>query len=405
MKVAHISTYDYGGAGSAALLLDQYCKEHGLDSTLYVKRGGAPSSVRIASQENKISDFMRRCLVKLTKQFVDQNYLFYGIFDRLSEFPDRTWREILSDKDVIFVYWISTFTTLTQLARVLSTLPAKKIYVVNFDMANMTGGCHYSFGCSQFSIGCQNCPGVYLSFFKSFVRQANMEKTVAVAKLNAKSLSFTPFVQTQAASAAVKFTDNFLFSLPVSNSTFRPTVTSHNRTIFIGAYSPQDKRKGFDLLCRILLALSSRQTNSEMHQPITLLFPSGTELPDYIKSSFSIEFYPYANNSADLNSTYNRASLFLNTTLDDSGPVMVLQAMLAGLPVISHRIGYAADIIRHGENGYFVDYLNVNAFVDSVLDVLGKWDVNEEKRKKIHADASAFSSSLPPFSEYLIDLT
>ncbi|WP_445153181.1 glycosyltransferase [Aeromonas hydrophila] len=403
IKIAHISSHDNGGAGSAALWLDQYCKKNGFDSTLYIKGVAySSSSERITGLKNRASDFFRRVVIKFTKLLIDNNYLFYGMFDSLSELPDDIWKDKLADKDIIFIYWISTFTTLTQLARVLSFFPEKKIYIVNFDMANMTGGCHYSFGCDQFTKGCRNCPAMVLPIFKNFVSRVNMDKTIAIAKMNAKSLSFTHFVHSQAASASVNFTDNYLFSLPVNSSEFRPTTVIHNRTIFIGAYSPQDKRKGFDLLCRILLVLSSKLTNKDkILQPITLLFPTGTELPDYLKNKFAIDYYNYADSSSELNAIYNRASLFLNTTLDDSGPVMVLQAMLAGLPVVSHRIGYAADMIKHDENGYLVNYLDVNDFVHSILSVLDFWTVNDKLRQQIHLDSCSFLASLPQFREYL----
>lgn len=398
MKVAHISTYDYGGAGSAALLLDQYCKSLGFDSTLYVKEVAREStSVRLTRRWNWGADFARKCLAKLARLFVDKNFLFYGLFDRYFELPDEVWIDKLKDKDVIFIYWISTFTTLTQLARVLSSFPTKVVYVVNFDMVHMTGGCHYSFGCAQFSTGCQSCPNVFLPVFRHLIQRGNMDKTIAVSSLKARTLSFTPFVQAQANQSSVKFIANYLFNLPVSISEFRPVVSAHNRTIFIGAYAPEDKRKGFDLLCRVLLSVS------ESHMPITLLFPVGTHVPSYIADRYLIEFYPYAKNNVDLNAVYNRASLFLNTSLDDSGPVMVLQAMLAGLPVVSHRIGYAADMVRDDENGILVDYLDVDGFADGVLRILAKWNVNSELRKRIHNDACAFSSSLPKFSDYIID--
>lgn len=405
IKIAHISSSDSGGAGSAALLLDKFCKKNGFDSTLYTRsKIHLPSGEQISVPRNRISDFFRRLLIKCTKILVNNNYLFYGLFDRVSELPDHYWKDQLADKDVIFIYWISTFTTLTQLARVLSSLPSKNIYIVNFDMANMTGGCHYSFGCDQFTKGCRDCPGMVLPVFKNFVSRINMDKTIAIAEMNANSLSFTAFVHDQATTAAVNFRDNYLFSLPINSTEFKPTTTTHNRTIFIGAYSPQDKRKGFDLLCRILLALSSKLINKDQIEPITLLFPVGTELPNHIKSRFNIEFYQYAINDFELNSIYNRASLFLNTTLDDSGPVMVLQAMLAGLPVISHRIGYAVDMIKHGENGYLVNYFDVNSFVDLVLTVLNDWTVNDEIRKNIHIESCHFLSSLPSFNEYLTNI-
>lgn len=405
MKIAHISTCDFGGAGSATLLLHQYCKEIGYDSTLYTKVATNPSSTRVKYRFSVVCTIIRKLFSGLSRPFIDKKYLFYGLFDQKSELPDRIWLERLSDKDIIFVYWIDTFTTLTQLARVLEKLPSKKLYVVNFDMAHMTGGCHYSFGCSRFETGCTGCPNAALPVFKHFIEHQHFEKTVAIASLKAESLSFTPFVLKQASISAVGFLKNRLFNLPISTVDFRPLDDAkHNNVIFVGAYSPEDKRKGFELLCRILLLLNSKlkDGNSLINQKITLLFPSGTTLPEFLIRDFHVEYYKYATNNEELNAVYNKASLFLSTTLDDSGPVTVLQAMLAGIPVISHDLGYASDLIINGENGYLVNHCDVDSFAESILRVIDQWNVDLKMRSKNHERTCNCLSAFPQFSKYLV---
>lgn len=404
MKIAHISTYDSGGAGLAAKAVSQYFKSMGYDSVLYVKksrcRQGNDTKVIAVSY---FKDALRRLAYKLIRWVIDDKYLFFGILDRHFECADRLWLEALNDKDVIFIYWISNFTTLSQLARVLKKFPEKKIYVVNFDMANYTGGCHYSFGCDSYKRGCDDCPAAFSTSLRELVRQNHLEKTIAISSLGAESLSFTNFVKKQAQDAGVNFLVNHLFALPVTASDFFPTANTHNYTIFVGAYAPNDKRKGFDLLCRVLLALSRGRGHAQENydRKIKLLFPSGTDLPEFIVQDYDIEFYPFATNNSELNKVYNRASLFLNTTLDDSGPVMVLQAMLAGLPMVSHRIGYAADLVVENENGILVEYLDITGYVAAITEVLEHWNVSREKREMIHIHAKEFSESLPPLLSHI----
>ena len=40
---------------------------------------------------------------------------------------------------------------------------------------------------------------------------------------------------------------------------------------------------------------------------------------------------------------------------DEGGPRAALEAMATGVPLVSTRVGQAADLVRHGENGWLAD--------------------------------------------------
>jgi glycosyltransferase involved in cell wall biosynthesis len=52
---------------------------------------------------------------------------------------------------------------------------------------------------------------------------------------------------------------------------------------------------------------------------------------------------------------YRAIDVCLVTSRDEGGPKAVLEAMATGVPVVSTRVGQAADLVRDGENGWLAE--------------------------------------------------
>ncbi|MEX2612994.1 MAG: glycosyltransferase, partial [Gaiellaceae bacterium] len=51
---------------------------------------------------------------------------------------------------------------------------------------------------------------------------------------------------------------------------------------------------------------------------------------------------------------YEAIDVCLVTSRDEGGPRAVLEAMATGVPLVTTKVGQAADLVRHGENGWMV---------------------------------------------------
>ncbi|MDR2041368.1 MAG: glycosyltransferase [Tannerella sp.] len=60
----------------------------------------------------------------------------------------------------------------------------------------------------------------------------------------------------------------------------------------------------------------------------------------------------------DMVKAFNAATLFVCPTLEDSGPGILGQAMLCGLPTVAFATGAAVDLIRTGHTGYLAELGN-----------------------------------------------
>jgi glycosyltransferase involved in cell wall biosynthesis len=68
----------------------------------------------------------------------------------------------------------------------------------------------------------------------------------------------------------------------------------------------------------------------------------------------------------ELARAYREVDVCLVTSRQEGGPKAVLEAMASGVPVVSTRVGQAAELIRDGENGLLADVDDVDALAGAV---------------------------------------
>lgn len=69
----------------------------------------------------------------------------------------------------------------------------------------------------------------------------------------------------------------------------------------------------------------------------------------------------YPREYRDIGTLYHALDVYIVSSREEGGPKAVLEAMASGVPLVTTRVGQAADIVRHGENGWMVDVEDVPA--------------------------------------------
>jgi len=77
---------------------------------------------------------------------------------------------------------------------------------------------------------------------------------------------------------------------------------------------------------------------------------------------------------------YHALDLYLVTSREEGGPKGVMESMATGVPLVSTRVGMAADLIQDGVNGFLCDIEDVEALTARALQVIGNGDVRERFR-------------------------
>jgi glycosyltransferase involved in cell wall biosynthesis len=72
----------------------------------------------------------------------------------------------------------------------------------------------------------------------------------------------------------------------------------------------------------------------------------------------------------DVDALMSQASLLLMTSKFEGMPITLIEALYAGLPIISTNVGGCSEAVHHGVNGYLVEPGNVKGLADAVQHLL-----------------------------------
>ncbi|MGA7669768.1 MAG: glycosyltransferase family 4 protein, partial [Nitrolancea sp.] len=86
---------------------------------------------------------------------------------------------------------------------------------------------------------------------------------------------------------------------------------------------------------------------------------------------------------------YQAASVLVLTSDQETSPMVIQQAMAAGKPVISTRVGGIADLVDHGHNGYLVDRGDAHGIAGYLQEIL--LDPERARRMGLRARQTALS--------------
>jgi glycosyltransferase involved in cell wall biosynthesis len=106
----------------------------------------------------------------------------------------------------------------------------------------------------------------------------------------------------------------------------------------------------------------------------------------------------------DMTSLYHATDVTLVTSREEGGPKAVLESMAAGVPLVTTRVGQAADLVRPAHNALMVDVGDVDALVDAVLAVRS---MDEGRRSALvaearkTAEAESYEAQLPRWRAFM----
>jgi glycosyltransferase involved in cell wall biosynthesis len=73
---------------------------------------------------------------------------------------------------------------------------------------------------------------------------------------------------------------------------------------------------------------------------------------------------------------YRAVDVCLVTSRDEGGPKAVLESMATGVPLVTTRVGQAADLVRTGENGWLCDVDDAEGLAQAALQVARRADLD-----------------------------
>lgn len=89
------------------------------------------------------------------------------------------------------------------------------------------------------------------------------------------------------------------------------------------------------------------------------------------------------------------AEVFILPSRREGLPLVILEAMSVGCPVIASAISGNAELVKHGENGYLFEPENIHALTECIRKIVS----DKKTREQLSAGALRFAESYPTWDE------
>lgn len=371
MKVLHLATQDTGGGGGgfdASYRLHCHMKAMGIESVMAVlrKHSDDPSVVDVSALLTT-ADRLRWLRAALWTRCARYRWrpARYFVIEKRQFFPLQRLVSVLPfTPDAIVAHWISHFLSAGMLQQLSAALHAP-LYWYMMDMAPLTGGCHYAFGCKGYTQRCGHCPQLKLGRNPSDLSHRQLRKRAeALSEAEITAVVPTTWLKRQAMASTV-FSQRPVRQtvLAVDPDVFKPVPLAEARTalglpvdrkiIFFGAHRLFEERKGFRYLKEALERLYGMlKDNLDLRRRVLLVTAGSLAGDADLGISFEHQHLGFLNGDVRLASGYQAADVFVNASTEDSGPMMINESIMCGTPVVAFEMGVALDLVHTDRTGY-----------------------------------------------------
>ncbi len=377
-KILLLSTSDNNGAYEAIYRLGKHFFLSGYHVKMLVKTKTKSDSFIIiysdVTKTYKRKSVFQRFIIKIKKEFfkkkVAEKVNFHVDYDFIS--TDETSVNVSVSNilnligftpDMIFSGMTDGFMNSTDLFH-LQQISQAQVYNIAVDMNHFTGGCHYAWDCKGYIEGCSTeCPAIKSKIGKEIPKN-NFETKLKNAKLgNFKIIAGSGWTKQQASESKIYMNQ---FDIPNINSLVDTNVLndkcrSFAKQVFnleedkfyilMGCQYVNAKRKGFEYLVKALDILFNELEDKERDK-IRVIIVSKENTSGFENILFKKQFISFINDYRLLSLLYQATDVFVNSSIEDAGPMMVSEALACGTPVVGFDMGVVNNMVISGYNGY-----------------------------------------------------
>jgi glycosyltransferase involved in cell wall biosynthesis len=377
-KILLLSSGDSGGAYEALYRLGKHLVFQGYQVKMLVKTKTKSDSFIILYSDvlrpYKRKSLFQRIILKIKKEFFEKNEVEKVKYDRNYDFisTDETSVNVSATSilnligftpNLIYTGMTDSFMNSTDLLN-LQQLTKAQVYNIAVDMNHFTGGCHYAWDCKGYIEGCSSkCPAI-LNDEERNIPKINFETKLKNAKQgNFKVVSMSQWTVNQAKESMIYreqeeyLNINSLIDTTVLNSKCKNfakqafNLDDDKFYILMGCHYVNAKRKGFEYLVKALEILF-KSLDDKQRNRVRVIIVSKENTSGFENILFEKQFIPFINDYRLLSLLYQATDVFVNSSIEDAGPMMVSEALACGTPVVGFDMGVVNNMVISGYNGY-----------------------------------------------------
>lgn len=381
----HLCTQDWGGAGVATLRLHEAMRSAGLDSTVCVRERKKDVTGVIAVGRSRAAYLGEKILHTAIRHAVFRDKYF--AVSAVAKSNRGLVREMLAScprPDVLVLHWIANFLSMRDVGELKRQWRCKVVWYV-LDMAPFTGGCHYAWGCEGYRDACGDCAATRSKVLDFVPKRALAEKRRVFADSDIALIAPNRWLRAQIERSPLAGQGPVpLAYIPISADVFRPrgaksAAAGEAKRIFYGCANLSHPRKGAPEFFEALALLDRRiRAAGESAPPAPVVVLPGEPTPLPVDGLFRVEWLAPVASDEELAQLYDTVDVFVNTSVEDSGPLMIPEAMMTGVPVISFDMGIAGELIQNAENGFIVPLGDVESLASALFEFLRKSDAERD---------------------------
>ncbi len=127
----------------------------------------------------------------------------------------------------------------------------------------------------------------------------------------------------------------------------------------MGCQNGNEKRKGFEYLLKSLNIFYKELSREEIEKIIVLIV-SKNQVNSFNEIPFNKKHLDFVDDYSKLSLLYQAVNVFVNSSIEDSGPMMVSESLSCGTPVVGFDMGVVNNMVINGYNGYKAELFNSN---------------------------------------------
>jgi len=395
MKVLHINTSDKSsGAAIAAFRLHNAMISSGIESKYLVLDRKIKDRNDIITV-SKYSRYIKKIInLSFERIKIKNMQKMKGLFSSFKYGVSISKNPEITEADIIYIHWINSFVNYKELKKILKT--GKPVFWFMHDMFAITGGCHYSFECTNYQTQCCKCPyhgGGLLPDLSAwqFKKKKNIYKKfnnlmfVAPSRWLYDCAKKSSLTENKQIYHIPNLIDSNLFK-SINKEAVRQlfSLDKGTRIIGFGAESVlTNPYKGWNYLKEALRILSEDKTLQEIKIEI-LIFGSSysKEITDSIP--FPVHFLGHLHDEYSLVMAYNCMDVFVIPSMAENFPNTILESIASNVPVVGFNVGGIPDMVNE-QTGYLVKYKNSSDLANGISYLL------KEKKTNVRNNINSYT--------------
>ncbi|WP_299837373.1 glycosyltransferase [uncultured Tenacibaculum sp.] len=314
---------------------------------------------------------------------------------------DKLYKKVVDFKPdamiLLFPQNFITYKNIYELSRKWGNIP---VFITLLDMAPITGGCHYTWDCLGYMNECSNCPAVTSKYKSKLIN--NLEFKSFYADKGAFNFVYSSdYLMGIIKKATISAKNNhYKIPLPTNEEYYHNNLSKRSKyrnelgvdepdvLLFFGAMDLLNPRKGGKYLKEAISKIL--QDKDITNIKFLVVGNNFNEFEEIIPKNQlrTLDIIP----PRELPNYYNAADIFLSTSIEDAGPMMVNQSLMCGTRVCAFEVGVALDMIKSNTDcGRCAESITSNSLYKIIKEEILNQQNNDRKLLRKKCADSAFS--------------